>query len=143
MKKILVPLDGSDFAETAIAHAETLAKAVNAEIVLLRVVAMPGAVWAPTNASVIAATFNDIIQEAHSYIKTEVEKVQEDGCHVKGIVERGAVPEAILSVAEETHADLITMATHGRTGIARWFLGSVADQIVHKSHVPVILIHPN
>ncbi|HNB35488.1 MAG TPA: universal stress protein, partial [Anaerolineales bacterium] len=59
------------------------------------------------------------------------------------IVQEGAVPETILAVADETHADMIAMSTHGRTGVSRWLMGSVADRVVHYAHIPVMLIHPN
>jgi nucleotide-binding universal stress UspA family protein len=49
----------------------------------------------------------------------------------------------ILKVADEIHADVIAMSTHGRSGIQRWLMGSVADRVVHHSHIPVMLIHPN
>jgi nucleotide-binding universal stress UspA family protein len=55
----------------------------------------------------------------------------------------GSTPDTILEVAEETHADMIAMSTHGYSGIQRWLMGSVADQVVHYSHIPVMLIHPN
>ena len=65
--------------------------------------------------------------------------------HIKatGVTREGPVSETILDVAEETHADMIAMSTHGRTGISRWLMGSVADRVVHYSHIPVMLIHPN
>jgi nucleotide-binding universal stress UspA family protein len=48
-----------------------------------------------------------------------------------------------LEVAEETNADVIAMSTHGRSGVQRWLMGSVAEKVVHHSHIPVMLIHPN
>jgi nucleotide-binding universal stress UspA family protein len=46
-------------------------------------------------------------------------------------------------LSNETHADMIAMSTHGRTGVSRWLMGSVADKIIHHAHIPVMLIHPN
>jgi len=50
---------------------------------------------------------------------------------------------AIVNVADETHTDIIAMSTHGRTGVSRWLMGSVADKIVQHAHIPVMLIQPN
>jgi nucleotide-binding universal stress UspA family protein len=57
--------------------------------------------------------------------------------------EASAVADAILNYAEANGVDLIAMSTHGRSGIGRWLLGSVADRVVHGSQVPVLLVRPN
>jgi nucleotide-binding universal stress UspA family protein len=72
-----------------------------------------------------------------------VAELKRDNIQVTGITKDGPVPETILDVADETHADMIAMSTHGRTGISRWLMGSVADKIIHHAHIPVMLIHPN
>ena len=65
------------------------------------------------------------------------------GAKVTHIMREGPIPEMILKVADEVHADVIAMSTHGRSGVQRWLMGSVADRVVHYSHIPVMLIHPN
>ena len=62
---------------------------------------------------------------------------------MKGMLREGPISETILQVADEVHADMIAMSTHSRTGINRWLMGSVADEVIHNAHVPVILVHPN
>ena len=143
-KKILVPLDGSPLAEAALPHAEALAKAEDSEIVLLRVPVLPNSEFIARDPAMASIILKDMEQESETYVREEVEKIRKGGFHkVKGIVREGYVPETILDIADEIHADVIAMSTHGRTGIQRWLMGSVADRVVHHSHIPVLLIHPN
>lgn len=141
-KKILVPLDGSLLAEAVLPHAEALAKSEGAEIVILRVPAIPAAEFISRDPVAASIIIKDLEDKTNYYVQTEVEKLQKDGINVKGIIRRGNVPDVILNVAEETHADVIAMSTHGRSGFQRWLMGSVADRVVHHAHVPVMLIHP-
>lgn len=142
-KKILVPLDGSLLAEAALPHAEALAKSENAEIVLLRVAVTPARYIFAHNPAEGNNVIRMIEKEAEDYMEEEVARLKNEGVKVTGITRDGPAPDKILEVAEETHADVIAMSTHGRTGITRWLLGSVADRVVHYSHIPVMLIHPN
>jgi nucleotide-binding universal stress UspA family protein len=142
-KKILVPLDGSQFAEEALSHAESLAKYEGAEIILLRVAVTPARYFFAHNPAEGNNIISMIEKEAQSYMKAKVSKLKMTGVKVTGITRDGSAPDVILDVAEETHADMIAMTTHGRSGIQRWLLGSVADRVVHYSHIPVMLIHSN
>jgi nucleotide-binding universal stress UspA family protein len=142
-KKILVPLDGSPLAEAVLPHVEALAKSEGAEIVILRVPAVPAAEYFARDPAAGEAIRQDIEIEAKDYVNKAVDALKKEQIRVTGIVQEGAVPETILEVAEETHADMIAMSTHGRTGFSRWLMGSVADRVVHYAHVPVMLIHPN
>jgi nucleotide-binding universal stress UspA family protein len=141
-KKILVPLDGSPLSEAVLPHAEALAKSEGAEIIILSVPSIPAAEFLSRNPAMASAIIKDVEDETNQYIQTEIEKLQKDGIHVKGLTRMGPVPETILEVADETQADVIAMSTHGRSGIQRWLIGSVADRIVQSAHIPVMLIHP-
>ena len=81
--------------------------------------------------------------ETEEYLLMEEAKLTKEGMKVTHIMREGPIPEMILKVADEVHADVITMSTHGRTGVQRFLMGSVADRVVHYSHIPVMLIHPN
>jgi nucleotide-binding universal stress UspA family protein len=142
-KKILVPLDGSSLAEEVLPHAEALAKSEGAEIVLLRVAVTPARYLFAHNPAEGNNIINMIEKEAGDYMKAEVAKLQDEGIKVTGVTRDGAAPDTILEVAEETNADVIAMSTHGRSGVQRWLMGSVAEKVVHHSHIPVMLIHPN
>jgi nucleotide-binding universal stress UspA family protein len=141
-KKILVPLDGSALAEAVLPHAQALAKSEGAEIVLLRVAVTPDESLFSRNPALATNIVKEMEEETDAYMKAEVTKLKDEGVKVSGITRDGLVPDTILTVAEETHADVIAMSTHGRTGVQRWLIGSVADRVVHYSPIPVMLIHP-
>lgn len=142
-KKILVPLDGSELAEAVLPHAEALAKSENAELVILRVPSIPAGEYIAIDPIVASTIRKDIRDEAAKYVHQMVDTLKKDHIKATGLTKEGPVPDTILEVAEETHADMIAMSTHGRTGVKRWLMGSVADKIVHHTHIPVMLIHPN
>jgi nucleotide-binding universal stress UspA family protein len=142
-KKILVPLDGSPVAEAVLPHAEALAKTENAELIILRVPIIPVSEYIALDPVVASAVREDIREEAANYVNKTVDTLKKDNIKVTGLTKEGSVPDVILEVAEETHADMIAMSTHGLTGVKRWLMGSVADKIVHHTHIPVMLIHPN
>lgn len=141
-KKILVPLDGSELAEAVLPHAEALAKSEGAEIVLLRVALTPDANLFSHNPAEGTNISKLMEVEAQDYVLAKVSRLKKDGVKVSGLTREGLIPETILDVAEETHADVIAMSTHGRSGVQRWLMGSVADRVVHYSHIPVMLVHP-
>ena len=142
-KKILVPLDGSPLAEAVLPHAEALAKSEHAEIIILRVPAMPASGFLARDPQIASVIIKDIEDEAEKYVHDKVDTLKKENINVTGLICDGAVPDTILKVADETQADVIAMSTHGRTGVSRWLMGSVADRVVHYAHIPVMLIHPN
>ncbi len=142
-KKILVPLDGSALAEAVLPHAQALAKAEDAEIVLLSVPVVPSLEFLARPPGLATQVIEDAEIETEAYLVKEENKLAEEGIKVKHIMREGPIPEMILKIADEVHADVIAMSTHGRTGVQRWLMGSVADRVVHYSHIPVMLIHPN
>lgn len=142
-KKILVPLDGSPNAEAVLPHAEALAKSENAELIILRVPNIPAAEYIALDPVVASTLRKDIREEATNYVTQTVNTLKKDNIKAIGITKEGPVPDTILEVALETQADMIAMSTHGRTGVKRWLMGSVADKIVHHAHIPIMLIHPN
>jgi nucleotide-binding universal stress UspA family protein len=142
-KKILVPLDGSPLSEAVLPHAEALAKSEHAELIILRIPAEPASRFLAQDPLVAEIIRNDLTAEAEKYVHDMVATLQKDEVQVSGLTRDGLVPDMILKVADETHADIIAMSTHGRTGVSRWLLGSVAEKIVHHAHIPVMLVHPN
>jgi nucleotide-binding universal stress UspA family protein len=142
-KKILVPLDGSPLAEAVLPHAQALAKSEGAEIVILRVPDLPAPDLFTHNPAMANKIVEDSEIESDRYLKEEVKKIKGKGVKVTGLIREGPVPDTILAAAKETHADMIAMSTHGRSGIQRWLIGSVADRVVHFSPIPVMLIHPS
>ncbi|HET7145338.1 MAG TPA: universal stress protein [Anaerolineales bacterium] len=141
-KKILVPLDGSKLAEAVLPHAQALAKSEGAEIILLRVPVLPDISFLARDPALASLIIKDMEDETKEYMQEEVSKLQKEGSKVKGITREGLIPDTILEVAKETHADVIAMSTHGYSGVKRCLIGSVADKVVHYSPIPVMLIHP-
>lgn len=139
-RKILVPLDGSKVAEGVLPHAKSLAYSEGAELILLNVAANPAADFAFSDPGLA----QDSIREQEEGSKKYMDRVENDlkaaGFRTSTLLRIGSVAEVILEVAEELQADVIAMSTHGRTGPARWLLGSIAERVVHNSKVPVLLI---
>ncbi len=142
-KKILVPLDGSALAEAVLPHAQALARSEGAEIILLSVPIVPNLEFLARSPGLANQVIEASEHETEQYLLMEEAKLTKEGMKVTHIMREGSIPEMILKVADEVHADVITMSTHGRTGVQRFLMGSVADRVVHYSHIPVMLIHPN
>lgn len=142
-KKILVPLDGSDLAEKVLPHAMALAKASGAEIALVSVVEFNlGVVGAKLEAFPQAAMEQKEALRAEALVY--LEKVQRD-LKSQGVVAtvamlEGDVASQIIAYAEQQGVDLIAMATHGRSGIDRFVMGSIAEKVVRHTAKPVLLI---
>ncbi len=138
--KILVPLDGSQLAEQVLPYAKSLAQQSQAAIMLLRVANHPARQYYIEGLAVTVAQSDDSQTHCEAYLYRISEILTKANITVNFAVREGAIADVILDYADEIHADLIAMSTHGRTGVGRWVLGSVADRIVHGSHVPILLI---
>ena len=142
-KKILVPLDGSELAESVLMHAVPLAKLADAEIVLFRVVTLPVSTYmAVTEPQLAVDLREDVEAEAIEYLNGITAKLRAEGIKASAEIGSGVIAGTIQDYAKNIHADLIAMSTHGRGGLARLVIGSVADQLVRDSHLPVLLIRP-
>jgi len=132
---ILVTLDGSSVAEQILPQVKELARLTGAEISLLRVVLVhtfPGA--DPGDAQLEA------LREAEDYLKGVGEQLKREGLKISIHVRYGHDAGEILDHAKRKEIDLIAMSTHGRTGVGRWVLGSVAERIIRHSPKPVLLV---
>ena len=139
---ILVPLDGSPRAEKILAHVESLAQKYGARVVLLQVVEPNVAMVTPYDMVPYydPAEAQRITEETQTYLAMKEGELTALGIQVKSVTESGPVVSVILDVAEREKADLIAMASHGRTGLGRVFYGSVAEGILHKADRPLLLI---
>jgi nucleotide-binding universal stress UspA family protein len=141
-RKILVPLDGSQVAEAVLPHVESLARANESEVILLRVAVNPAYQFSMTDPSIVGVLVTDMEVEAEKYLKGVTEQLTAHGLKVSSEIAEGGTADCILKIAEEKGVDLIAMSTHGRSGIARWLIGSVADRVVRTAKVPVLLVRP-
>jgi nucleotide-binding universal stress UspA family protein len=134
-KKILVPLDGSELSEKIIPEIEKVATCFGASISLLRVAyayTIPGADPTETQVTVVKA--------AEEYLRGVAERLKAKGFTVDSHVRYGDEAEEILEHCTRNDIDLIAMSTHGRSGVKRWLLGSVAEKVIRHATKPILLV---
>jgi nucleotide-binding universal stress UspA family protein len=138
-RRIIVPVDGSDVAEQVIPHVEALATAFGASVVLLWVTPPVDTVGGVPVASE-ERWKAEYDAEATPYLTRIEAQLRASG--VEPTVERanGAPAQVIVKRAQADGADLIAMTTHGRSGIRRLALGSVAEEVVRHAECPVLLV---
>ncbi|MCS6774837.1 MAG: universal stress protein [Anaerolineae bacterium] len=141
-KKILVPLDGSTFSEAVLPYVVELARAHQADVELFCVSVITLPLYPLESPIEFEALVREEERQIRGYLDEQAAKLSGQGVAVTTAVGRGSVPEAILNRASAIKADLIAMSTHGRSGISRWLMGSVADRVLHGAHVPVLLVRP-
>lgn len=149
IKRILCPTDFSDCSKRAFEHAAAFARRYDAEVTVLHVYLMPPPVAPiPTldGGSVIidSAVLADACRQEHEQeMQRFIASMPTAGLRLRPLVVEDATIEAILQHADPSHADIIVMGTHGRSGLERILLGSVAERVLRKSPVPVLAVPPN
>ncbi len=142
VRRLLVPIDFSEGSVRALAWARALARACDAQIVLLHVVDL-GATWVPLSGPAvypapvppsIAAQVADVARAALEGLEQEAPEVSQR------IVRTGHPRDVIPEVAREIAADLIVMGSHSRRGVSRLLIGSVAEHVVRHAPVPVLVV---
>jgi nucleotide-binding universal stress UspA family protein len=133
---ILVPLDGSTVAESALPKATELAETSGARLLLLRAAeahTLPGI--DPTEAQV------KVVNDAEAYLAKVAVRLRAAGPRRVGTsVWYGSAPYAIVEAAQLHRADLIVMTTHGRSGLGRLIIGSVAESVLRGTLTPILLL---
>lgn len=144
LKTILVPVDGSRFAESALGHARRLARASGATIHLALVhhsiPAWNPAIGFPDGGAALERETRE--REERYLAKLAAAVAAESGCEVKAAVLDGSPGEALVRHAGEVNADLVVMATHGRGPASRFWLGSTTDHVLRHVGVPLLAIRP-
>lgn len=145
-RTILVPLDSSRLAEQALGHAVGLASKM--DTTLLLVTALPVAQEGASLSDEYVPVLLEEVQRSESnrlktYLLGVAQKLRNRGLKVETETPTGTPATAVLRSALKTQTDLIVMTTHGRSGLERLWLGSVAASIVHQSTCPVLLIRAN
>jgi nucleotide-binding universal stress UspA family protein len=141
-ERILIPLDGSSRAEQILHQVRRILKREESEVLLLRVIEISKALDAlAAGRRVDTARLLDQEREvAQSYVHDLIRQFPEKGTKIHARVIEGPPAETILEQAKIEGATLIAMTTHGRSGLSRWFMGSVAEKVVRESPVPVLLV---
>lgn len=138
IRRILIPLDGSVTAEQVVPYARTFARGLKLTVELLAVVDVGSLLT-----SVETARFFDNLAEQESHKSKEyLERIAERfaGSRVKRSVEQGSAAQVIIEKAAADESTLIAMTTHGRSGLKRWLLGSVAEKVLRAATNPLLLV---
>ena len=147
-KKVLVPLDGSKLAECVVEHVKSIATGCQVPtVVLLRVVEpFSPPTYFNLRHEMDEDTYHDAKEtdeaQAKNYLSEMAERLKEEGIAVENDMAYGLPADEILNYAEQKQVDLIVMSTHGRSGISRWFSGSVSEKVVRQSLIPVLIVTP-
>lgn len=143
IRKILVPLDGSELSQAALPQAEEMAKVFNASLVLCNAVSTDWVAFSGMEAPVL---YQDVLGNMKGSAESNLEKAASEsrgrGFHVECFVGVGGAADEIHRIAAEQAAGLIVMSTHGRSGPRRWVMGSTADAVVRGTHLPCLLVRP-
>jgi nucleotide-binding universal stress UspA family protein len=142
--RVLVPLDGSDFAEQALPVALELATHARADIHVLRATLplydQPALVRAGLSNDLFAESQAQVRSQAREALAATAAQVRQQDLHATYNLVEGHPAEAIIDEAKRQQSDVIVMATHGYSGIKRWSLGSVADKVLHATDTPLVLV---
>lgn len=145
IRTVLAPLDGSERAERVLALVQVVARAFGASVTLARVLHTPGVGDPFTYTPVLTqAYFDKAIEEWHRTAQTYLTLIQHRlsaaGIPSETLMREGNAAETLLELLDGGAYDLVVMASHGRTGMKRWVLGSVAERLIEGSQTPVLLV---
>lgn len=135
LKKMLIPVDGSPLADQILSQVRRLLVRQDAELMLLRV--LP-----PRPPAARQAEWEAEIDRAEAHLKTLASYWSGEGASVRTDFRTGAPADEIVKFAESYGPGLITMSTHGRTGISRWVRGSVTERVLERTSFPCLVINP-
>ena len=140
---ILVPVDDSPISYAAIEHAEKIAQAFGSEITVMSVLSVDP--LRSVDFYKVAPAITQYVLEAEQNAQARLADIQQTflnhGIKINTCIVRSVPPATgILNVADEIHADMIIMGSHGRTGLKKLVLGSVAQEVLGSSHIPVLIV---
>lgn len=135
IQTILFPTDFTERSREAFAVARSMARTHGARLVAVHVIEPHMPIGELGFGLPVTGMFRDEVRgELEAFCPGE------PGLTVETVLTEGLIDEEVLRLAEQIHAELIVMATHGRTAIGRLFLGSVAEQVLHKARCPVLMV---
>ncbi len=143
---VLAPLDGSGLADRILPHVIALAKQLKLEVTLVRAYTVAPETYLVGDGlymDVLARQRDTFKQEIDDYLTGKTEEIRAAGLsRVSPVAVEGDAAQQIIDFARNTRNGLIAMSTHGRSGIGRWLMGSVAEKVIQHSPNPVLLIRP-
>lgn len=140
--KILVPLDGSALAERALNHAEEIGRGTKAEVILFQAFQAPLGDAPEAGQTEEARAVAEAAAGARAYLEKAAKKLREAGVTVRCEVAQGSADAEILGFAHAENVDILIMSTHGRSGISKLLMGSVAQKVMLTTKRPVLLVKP-
>jgi nucleotide-binding universal stress UspA family protein len=138
-RKLVVPLDGSKLGETVLPWATALAREMQASVMLVRIALARRYATGYLAAGVHKQHTLPEWREAESYLGQVKRRLEKDGLEVHTRVREGLIADNVLDIADDEGASAIALTTHGRHGMARFFLGSVAEGLVHETRQPLYM----
>jgi nucleotide-binding universal stress UspA family protein len=152
LKDILVPLDGSELSERALLYAESIIEE-DGHMILMLVVEPVDVIIGPSGfaggpALIPGVTQSEyeqeeIVKHAQDYLSQIATKINKTKIEIETIVQVGKPEDEIVDFATNSSIDAIVMSTHGRTGLSRWFMGSVTQKVLGAAPCPVFVIRNN
>jgi nucleotide-binding universal stress UspA family protein len=142
---VIIPLDGSTLAEQALPLGVSIARTIGQPVRLLRVQPVPDLpITLPSGETMpVDEQVKILLSDAQSYLHQVTERIEKMNITVSSDAVVGNAGEVIADTADKSKSSFIVMATHGRSGISRWTLGSVADRVLHLTKCPLILLRPH
>ena len=141
-KKILAPLDGSEFSKCSLEHVKAIARGCQVPEVILLMAPEPVQYYGEASGGWMEDLKRQAKDAAEKYIAEVADELKKEGIPTNGVIVSGRADEVILDYARKNKVDLIIMSTHGRSGVARWAFGSVADSVIRNSPIPVLIATP-
>lgn len=140
-QRILVPLDGSARAERVLPAVIPIASTLGSEMILFQVPIVHVSGWSTGEWFMpLEGVLETAEQSAQAYLSDVANRLKKQGVKVSTATRMGPVAGSIVEHAEANRVDLIAMCTHGRTGLGRWVLGSVADRVLRAGSIPIFLV---
>ena len=143
LRSVIVPLDGSEIAETVLSPVAALAKALALQVILVRVYGLPLTTYGGDDYYVpdYLELKDQIKDEADGYLNSRASLLRQQGvAEVSTMVLEGSAADAIISLARKTPVNLVAMSPYGRSGLQRWLLGSVTEKVVRHCEDPVLIV---
>lgn len=143
LRSVIVPLDGSDVAETILSPVAALAKALDLQVLLIRVYGLPLPTYGGDDYYVpdYLELKDQIRDEAEGYLNSRASLLRAQGvAEVSTVVIEGSAADAIIDLARKTPDNLVALSPHGRSGLQRWVLGSVTEKVVRHCQDPVLIV---
>jgi nucleotide-binding universal stress UspA family protein len=135
-RRILVPLEHSDFDDAILTHVRDLARLCASSVVLIHVA--DG--WAARNQRELALRESDEMKKDRAYLESRADALEKLGIEVECVLAGGDPGKEIAAAAEREGCDLVAMSTHGHRGLQDFIRGSVANDVRHHTSVPVLLV---